>query len=993
MIECLNTVKAKPGQQLKKWASVRKALKTIWSKDRIDSLFQKLGEYRAQLSLRVLLLLNANFALHDEKLVDKLDGIQTCNRQIVEVLSLLQSAIPDLRQDFHNGHDSTVRMHQETMAAILTMKDGSSRTIAGPGYSTKTHSRAPTAFTKITQTDTATTYASEGLNILLPLDMQESVSRVMDALYFPRIFDREFSIITAHVKTCEWSLGNKIPDTLKWDGLPTWLETGRGCYWINGKAGSGKSTLLKHLHERHETTQLLKKWAGTSDLVVAAFFFWHAGTSLQNSQSGLLRSLLHAVLRQRPALAPILFPNGFRAAFADRAQEFSFQELERGFVNLVGSTPPGLKICFMVDGLDEYDGDPNVLAELFTKATTSESVKVLLSSRPIPACVDAFSRCPKLRLQDLTLNDINLYIDDKLARNHLMRKLAAVEVGATERLVKEISSKAEGVFLWVILVVKRLLNGLQDYDTISDLMQKLDELPPSLEKLYYHMLESMSPSHRRQGSKLIQLVARSMKTHGEWPMTVLQLSFAEDEDYTKATQAGVSALSQEARNWRCEATEGRMRSRCCGLIEVQDPRTVQGFHLVGYLHRTVAEFLRIESVWTHLVSLTNGTKFDVDQALFSSSLLEMKSKCPPIFTDPKGTVAGISMLRILSYERHMGDNGKACLEVYLPSLMEAMFLYWNADRSSQSWNRDLPPQWIERRMRAVMDSFLQFCKRFQLRHPRSFLLYASSACNSKVVSCLISILGCCLAPPNEISSGDGPSNAVPFAAHLHKYFTSLLELRREVPKASYPIEPERLESDSQHYRQPLLQLYDSYSGREMVWRSLLGYAQFLAQDIETLSQWVLAEDRDEFLDLLIDIFINDVDPETYLVRNNDTLSTFLQKLRDAPNWMKDRHENGLISKNTASSLMTLAAKLEQLTPRKIALPLALRVKRDSLPASDFDFVRDTRRPLCNASLPHGSPMTIKRKHDISPSLAIEGKRSSFNDHEESPRKRHRKDDS
>jgi hypothetical protein len=54
--------------------------------------------------------------------------------------------------------------------------------------------------------------------------------------------------------------------------------------------------------------------------------------------------------------------------------------------------------------------------------------------------------------------------------------------------------------------------------------------PPDLEKLYDHMMNSMIASNLEQGSTLLQLVLRSMNAHGSYPMTVLQLSFAEDED-------------------------------------------------------------------------------------------------------------------------------------------------------------------------------------------------------------------------------------------------------------------------------------------------------------------------------------------------------------------------------------------------------------------------------------------------------------------------------
>ena len=215
-----------------------------------------------------------------------------------------------------------------------------------------------------------------------------------------------------------------------------------------------------------------------------------------------------------------------------------------------------------------------------------------------------------------------------------MQKLELAESGTTDELIKGITSKASGVFLWVILVVRRLINGLQDYDTRVDLLEKLEELPLDLERLYEHMLESMSPQNRRQGSKLIQLVSRSLETHADYPMTVLQLSFAEQEDYSVALRSQIKQISKQDEDWRCEATEGRMRSRCCGLIEVQDHWTslakTRVEKEVGFLHRTVVEFLRSGTIWSRIVSLTENSKFNVDKALLSSSLAVVKAK-PPFY--------------------------------------------------------------------------------------------------------------------------------------------------------------------------------------------------------------------------------------------------------------------------------------------------------------------------------------------------------------------------
>lgn len=66
---------------------------------------------------------------------------------------------------------------------------------------------------------------------------------------------------------------------------------------------------MKYLYNYSKTGAALREWATGKDLVVAGFFFWSAGTSMQKSQEGLLQSLLMCILKQRPALIPHLYPD------------------------------------------------------------------------------------------------------------------------------------------------------------------------------------------------------------------------------------------------------------------------------------------------------------------------------------------------------------------------------------------------------------------------------------------------------------------------------------------------------------------------------------------------------------------------------------------------------------------------------------------------------------------------------------------------------------
>ena len=221
-------------------------------------------------------------------------------------------------------------------------------------------------------------------------------------------------------------------------------------------------------------------------------------------------------------------------------------------------------------------------------------------------------------------------------------------------------------FKWVVLAVRSLPSGLRDYDTISDLRRKLDELPPDLETLYEHMLGNMSHLNRRQGSKLLQLVIRNLEIHDEYPITALQLSFAENDDYAKAFLGPLSKLSDQQLAWRYEATEGRMRSRCCGLIEVQKPMSSSEGNpdkTVVFFHNPVVECVRLPVIWKELTSLTSGTGFDVDVALVSSSLCEMSVQSEWHEREGMDLCLSISMLRYLSH-----SDTYTIQEIYFMSL-------------------------------------------------------------------------------------------------------------------------------------------------------------------------------------------------------------------------------------------------------------------------------------------------------------------------------------
>lgn len=129
---------------------------------------------------------------------------------------------------------------------------------------------------------------------------------IQNALHFREEGFRQYTVKDAHPGTFDWAF---MPsnDHIH-DDLLEWLSDGSGCYWINGKAGSGKSTFMKYVSRHPALRPALRSWAGGRELIIAEHYFWFAGTDLQKSHEGILRSLLRQVLVQRPDIAPAIFP-------------------------------------------------------------------------------------------------------------------------------------------------------------------------------------------------------------------------------------------------------------------------------------------------------------------------------------------------------------------------------------------------------------------------------------------------------------------------------------------------------------------------------------------------------------------------------------------------------------------------------------------------------------------------------------------------------------
>jgi hypothetical protein len=587
----LQAVKARGSRRRHVWKSFRQALKESLGKDGIKAVLTKLERHKEEIQRHLLGSL---------KMCTDLQAVMNDRR-----FSMLDLNIQVLIQGMLDGHDAMELALQRCTEEIIRRQRKSEQAILA-----------------------AVSAARENE---LTVERKSVQDEVLDVLNFRRIHDRFDEIEQAHRDTFEWVFDQKSNPEMQWDKLQSFLETGRGCYWVSGKAGSGKSTLMKFICHHSRTKSALKTWAAGSGQkpLIPSFFFWSVGTTLQKSQTGLLRSLLYQILKEYRELIKVVLPGIYEQAAKPKSSprdlsDPSPNELRQAFLTLASQRLQDLKICLFIDGIDEYNGETESLAELLAKMSSHEGIKIVLSSRPTTDCHHAFQHYPKLRLQDLTYGDIERFVNDKLRVHDKMRVLAEEKPTEAKTLVDSIVAKADGVFLWVRLVVSSLLRGLRNEDDIGTLQLRADECPDDLLKLYQHMFSKLERHYRVKAAEIFQI----MRANQHGVLQTITLWFADRGDLESILAADPMPMPDETYKRRCDIIDHQLRSTCCGLLETRSysPPFARPSE-IRYLHKSVAEFVYSPEVWKEVVGSVEKKSFNPEKSLAQASLLHLRDIC------------------------------------------------------------------------------------------------------------------------------------------------------------------------------------------------------------------------------------------------------------------------------------------------------------------------------------------------------------------------------
>ncbi|KAL2832254.1 hypothetical protein BJY01DRAFT_253963 [Aspergillus pseudoustus] len=378
-------------------------------------------------------------------------------------------------------------------------------------------------------------------------------------------------------------------DTLAWlheepgPGLSQWLRAdSSGVFWIQGKAGSGNSTAMKFLLESPQTLELLNGPNEDKLWLLVGSFFTGRNERIQASWLGILHDMVCQVLKRRPALMAKAV-----AAFLARSHDaWDMDTLEQ------------LLLSFF--------NDPDC------ESIEQGKVKIIAASRPRNDLRDLFAGDETFVMQDWTRGDIETYIAGRLSQQPRWKELVRTDTDRTATKIKQdISKRAQGVFLWVRLVLDELADGIQNGSDLSELDKTVSKFPDDLDDFFSHMLGKVERKHYQELVIIVETLLRSRTTPTpEFLLLVLQSN-------TRRTGPTISEHHEEytcypQQNMDSDGLIRRLQSRCGGLVEIvpmypyAQNTDMKSLRAVQFLHQTVKEyFLERKSMELFMQSITH----------------------------------------------------------------------------------------------------------------------------------------------------------------------------------------------------------------------------------------------------------------------------------------------------------------------------------------------------------------------------------------------------
>ncbi|KAI0377888.1 ankyrin repeat-containing domain protein [Hypomontagnella monticulosa] len=411
--------------------------------------------------------------------------------------------------------------------------------------------------------------------------------RAWEALLFDQLDARRQNLRQPSPNTCRWILDTE--EYRAWIS-PEEFHAHHGFFWIKGKPGVGKSILMNYL--------VAVSTDSMPDARAISFFFNARGHELERTVLGLYRALLSQLMARYEDLKHVFSELGF--VDPDLIQRNGWQE--QGLKNLLSHAISKLQlrrlVCY-IDALDECPEDQmrdmvQFFQEIGVAAIGRGSLlNICFSSRHYPNITIKKGISLAIEGQTGHLNDLERFVDSTLT-------IDPPEI--SQDIKSQILQKANGVFLWVVLVVP-MLNKIFDSGRMAALNEQLQRLPSKLSLLFHDML--IRDAEDREAALLcIQLVLFARR-----PLHPRELYFAINVGLDRHVPRATSISKEEIYRYILSTSKG--------LVEkVRDDHR----YSIQFIHESVRDFFLhqedglqhvLQQLWPHLGTNFIGKSQDV----------------------------------------------------------------------------------------------------------------------------------------------------------------------------------------------------------------------------------------------------------------------------------------------------------------------------------------------------------------------------------------------
>lgn len=341
-------------------------------------------------------------------------------------------------------------------------------------------------------------------------------------------------------------VGKKVPGTGDWVHeerfFKSWLDREKPILWISGGPGAGKSYLSSNIIQL--LIKLHPQRVQASSRVSVAYYFCKDYDPALRSFNKALRTLAFQICQNDPIYAKYVagvcaFPEDIKST------ESLWQKLFLEYYS--GDDTQGM-VYILIDGMDEaFEQERTTFLELLKSLQQTgisggkERIQILMVGRPelsydieqaiegaLPIIfVSAVKNAP----------DIQSYVTTKVSKE---RNLRRISTGLRDEIVTELTNRADGMFLWVDLMLKEVASKHKEIQ----MRQALQEAPKGLFETIQHTLDRIREDLSEEDAKDFEILL-SWVTCAKRPFMLGEL-----EDILKLTSKdgeGVVYLEGELR--------------------------------------------------------------------------------------------------------------------------------------------------------------------------------------------------------------------------------------------------------------------------------------------------------------------------------------------------------------------------------------------------------------------------------------------------------------